>query len=107
MDKRAELNSSELQSWDSKISAVTDQVSSVLNGEAVILHIKTGSYYGLNEIGTRIWNLIEKPQKMSTIRDTILNEYDVEKQQLDADLQVLFNDLFQKGLVEISHEVGA
>lgn len=89
---------------ESKICAVKDQVSSNLGNETVILHIKTGSYYGLNEIGTRIWNLIQTPQSFSSVRNAILSEYDVAKPQLETDLETLFNDLLKKGLVEISNE---
>jgi len=91
----------------SKICAVKDQVSSNLGDETVILHVKTGSYYGLNEIGTRIWNLIQEPQAFGTVRDIILSEYNVSQPQLESDLKSLFNDLLKKGLVEIKDETVA
>ncbi len=89
---------------DSKICAVKDQVSSNLGNETVILHVKTGSYYGLNEVGTRIWHLIQEPKPFTAVRDVILSEYNVEKNQLENDLKTLFNNLLKKGLIEISYE---
>lgn len=88
----------------SKICAVKDQVSSNLGNEAVILHVKTGSYYGLNEIGTHIWNLIQEPKSFGAVRDAILSEYDVDQARLESDLNAIFDDLLKKGLIEIHDE---
>lgn len=86
-----------------EISAVQDQVSSDLNDEMVILHVRTGNYYGLNDVGARVWNLIQGKTTPATIRDTILREYDIDQHQLESDLQSLLSDLLKKGLIEIGH----
>ena len=58
--------------------AVPDQVSTNLEDEAVILHLKDGIYFGLNQVGSRIWNLLEVSRTVGEIRDIILEEYEVE-----------------------------
>jgi hypothetical protein len=77
-----------------------DQVSCELGGEAAILNLKAGVYYGLNEVGARIWKLILEPKRVSEIRDTILEEYQVEPDQCEADVMVLLQDLLDNGLIE-------
>lgn len=67
----------------SRVVATKEQVSSVLAGEAVILDLKSGVYYGLNDVGARIWNLLQEPRKVDEIRDTLLAEYSVEPEQCD------------------------
>ena len=64
---------------NSVINATKDQVSCDLAGEAVILNQKDSVYYGLNEVGAFIWNLIKEPKKVSEIINAILEEYDIEK----------------------------
>jgi hypothetical protein len=77
-----------------------DQVSCELGGEAAILNLKAGVYYGLNEVGARIWKLILEPKRVSEIRDTILEEYQVEPDQCEVDVMVLLQDLLDNGLIE-------
>jgi len=77
-----------------------DQVSCELGGEAAILNLKAGVYYGLNEVGARIWKLIHEPRRVSEIRDTILEEYEVEPDHCEADIMVLLQDLLDNGLIE-------
>lgn len=89
------------------VSASKAQVSSELSGEAIILDMKSGVYYGLNEVGASIWNLIQQPKTLAEIQDFILAEYEVEPEQCDRDILVLLEDLAAKGLVEVKHEAVA
>jgi len=81
-----------------------EQVSCDLGGESAILDFKRGIYYGLNETGTRIWNLINEPKTINEVRDTILKEYDVQPERCDLELSELLQELLAKGLIEIKDE---
>ncbi|MBD0264339.1 MAG: lasso peptide biosynthesis PqqD family chaperone [Tolypothrix sp. T3-bin4] len=85
------------------IVANEEQISSDLGGEAVILNLKTGVYHGLNEVGARIWNLIEQPSSVSDIKQILLQEYEVEAQQCDRDLKALLEDLLAAGLIDVKN----
>ena len=85
------------------IVANEEQISSDLGGEAVILNLKTGVYHGLNEVGARIWNLIEQPSSVSDIKQTLLQEYEVEAQQCDRDLKALLEHLLAAGLIDVKN----
>ena len=85
----------------SVVSAAKDQVSSDMGGEAVILGLNRGVYYGLDPVGTFVWNLIQKPRTIASIRDAILDEYDVDPEQCERDLFALLEQLTAEGLVVI------
>jgi len=75
--------------------------SQEVNGETVILNMKGESYFGLDEVGTRIWQLIKDNGDLQKTFETLLCEYDVEGDKLEKDLVSLVDDLKEKGLIEI------
>jgi Coenzyme PQQ synthesis protein D (PqqD) len=87
---------------DHSVVVVTKhQVSCDLAGEAAILNIKSGVYYGLNPVGARIWNLMQEPRKVAEIQNEITNEYEVEPERCARDLAALLEKLFAEGLIEV------
>jgi hypothetical protein len=88
-------------STSSVVVAAQDQVSSDLGEEVVILHLKNGVYYGLDEVGARIWNLIQEPKAVNEIRDVLLDEYEVEPESCERDLLALLEELAVENLVKV------
>ncbi len=86
-----------------RLEIPADVIFEVLDGEAVILNLKTGVYFSLNAVGTRIWQLIEEHGDPAKIRETMLQEYEVQPEALDLDLQQVLSQLVEKGLV-LQHE---
>ncbi|MGA3359330.1 MAG: PqqD family peptide modification chaperone [Halobacteriota archaeon] len=70
----------------------TGQASADLGGEAAILNLKNGVYYGLDTVGARIWELIETPHAVRAVRDTLLDEYDVNAERCERDLIDVVDD---------------
>lgn len=89
------------------VVATQEQVSSDLAGEAVILNLKNGMYYGLDAVGARIWTLIQQPQSVAALRDTIVAEYDVEAERCERDILTLLTNLAAAQLIEITDVVAA
>jgi hypothetical protein len=85
----------------SVVVAAKDQVSCDLAGEAAILNIKSGVYYGLDPVGARIWNLVQEPRTVVQIQDAITSEYDVEPDRCARDLIGLLERLLEEGLIEL------
>jgi hypothetical protein len=85
----------------SVVRAVEKQASCALGEEAVILHLSSGVYYGLNGVGARIWEMIRTPTRVGTILETILREYEVDRETCRRDLLALFGDMLKAGLVEV------
>lgn len=89
------------------IVASPDQVSTLLEGQAVILNLKSGMYFGLSAVGARIWGLIERPVAIIDIRDTILGEYEVDPVRCEKDILAILEDMERAGIIEVSHETRA
>jgi hypothetical protein len=85
----------------SSVAAAPDQVSADLGGEAAILQLGSGMYYGLDAVGARIWTLLREPHTVREIRDALLAEYDVAAARLEADLVRFLNALAAHRLIEV------
>lgn len=92
---------SQVLSTDTRVGPAPDQISCDLNGEAVILNLKSGVYYGLDEVGARVWKLIEEPRTLHEIRDELVQEYDVSPEQCEADVRGLLARMLDEGLIEV------
>lgn len=69
-----------------------------IEGEAVLLHLSNEQYFGLNKIGTRVWNLLAEFGDSNEVASRIRQEYDVDEKTLNKDLSVLIEELVEKGL---------
>lgn len=81
--------------------AVREHLCCELNGEAVILNLKNGKYYGLNPVGAEIWNLLKKPVRLSKIVKRLLSEFDVDEQECRLEVESFLTLMENEGLVEI------
>jgi Coenzyme PQQ synthesis protein D (PqqD) len=91
----------------STIVVSKDQVSCDLAGEAAILNLKNGVYYGLDTVGASIWNRIQQPATVASVREALVQEFDVDAQRCEKDLLELLQKLATEGLVEVTHETAA
>ena len=78
-----------------------DQISCDLAGEAAILELKSGTYFGLDEIGATVWNLIAQPRRVVEVRDALVERYDVEAERCGAELIELLGELHERGLIQV------
>src|SRR5258708_2301581 len=87
---------------DCLIHVNDDVLSQELNGEAVLLNLKTGVYFGLDAVGTRVWQLFSERQAVAHVLDALVAEYDVPREQCSHDLLALIAKLQDHGLVTLS-----
>ena len=99
--KKSYLQSSARIALSSIVSAGRDQVSSFLDEEAVILHLKSGIYYGLNPLGARIWELVQESTVVRDVKDTLLQEYVVSADRCQRYLLSLLEELRAARLIEV------
>lgn len=71
-----------------------------VDGEAVLLSLDQGCYYGLDELGTRIWKLLDQDLDNEQVVAAIVEEYDVAPEQARRDLDRFLGDLEQSGLIQ-------
>jgi hypothetical protein len=96
-----ELQSSMELTPTSTFVALNDQVSTPLNRETVLLHLKTGKYYSLNRVGTVVWEQIRTPQTLDQVVDALLEKFAVERTRCEADVRRILLELTRAGFVEI------
>jgi len=85
---------------ESRLSPSTDVVARDVGGETVLLDLASGSYFGLNPVGSRVWQLlVERQCTLAEACDVLLDEYEVGRQQLEADVLALAARLAEQSLV--------
>ena len=86
------------------VVATKEHIACGLGEESIILNFKDSAYYGLDEVGAYIWDLIQEPKTISEIEESILSKYDVEAKICKKDLTTLLEQLKEEGLIEIKNE---
>ena len=90
--------------FSTRISIPPDVLVSALAGESVLLNLKSEKYFGLDEVGTRMWGALTSSNTIQEAYETLLAEYDVEAELLRKDLTDLIEKLVEQGLIEVHHE---
>lgn len=72
-----------------------------IGGEGVILDLSSSSYFGLDEVGVRLWQLLQADASLQAAHDALLAEYEVEPAQLEQDLEKLIAQLVEAGLAKV------
>ena len=89
-----------------KIRVHPDVVWRDVDGEIVLLNVVTGQYFGLDEVGSRVWALLqadgETGATLDALRDRVVAEFDVTPAGAQEDLRVLFLQLVEQQLVTVS-----
>jgi hypothetical protein len=70
-----------------------------LSGEMVLLDLESGVYYGLDEVGTRAWQLLLEGKSVAEVCGVMSEEYDVAKNVLFEDVARLVADLRDRNIV--------
>jgi Coenzyme PQQ synthesis protein D (PqqD) len=90
----------------SAIVVVADDVlSSELGTEHVLLNLRDGTYYGLDDVGSEIWKLLQKPVSIVAICDAIVETYDVNPEHCRHDVVRLLGELVERRLVDVRDSV--
>jgi hypothetical protein len=79
--------------------AVAEIASCELGGEAVVLNLNTGIYYGLDTVGTHVWRLLQQPRTVAELCDLVTEEFDVAPDSCEADLLAFVASLSSHGLL--------
>ena len=72
-----------------------------LEGESVILSLDAETYYGLDEVGTRMWVVLADSPTVQAAFEKLCMEYDVDPEQLRHDIEELLGELVARKLIEI------
>ena len=81
------------------LSIPSQVMARTVGDETVILDLASGTYFGLDPVGARIWQLISEGKTLAEICATMLEEYEVTPEQLQGDVIKLAGELAERGLV--------
>jgi len=84
------------------IQRVPDQEFSKIDNEVVMLNVESAKYFALNEVASRIWELIEEKVTVNQIINSLMEEYDVSLQQCSEDVFLYLHALNAKSLILVS-----
>lgn len=87
-------------SADSVVRAVDSQVSSRLGEEVAILELDQGVYFGLNNTGAFLWNLMQEPVRVNEMHAALVEEFEVDADTAETDLLRVLGELRDAGLIE-------
>ena len=76
-----------------------DQLAATVDQEIVILSVERGSYYGLDDIGSEIWQQMATPVSVSALCDTLAAKYDADRATIERDVLTLLGTLVAEGLI--------
>jgi hypothetical protein len=93
-------------SLDARLTISPDVMFRHLNDEAVLLDLKSGTYFGLNDVGARTWQLILEHARLSAVLDALVQEYAVDRRAGERDLLELAEQLVARRLAAVQPHAG-
>jgi hypothetical protein len=88
-------------SFGMRVSVPPDVLIQELEGESVLLNLESERYFGLDDVGTRMWAVLSKSESLQGAYEALLAEYEVDPDLLRRDLLALVERLVENGLVEV------
>jgi len=86
---------------DQKVIISPEVLFQEVSGEIVLLDLASESYFGLDEIGARIWALLNEEKAVGQIVEILLEEYEVDRARLEGDVNELLENLLEAGLIKM------
>ena len=84
------------------VCQIEDIVASDIDDEKVMMSVAKGHYYGLDSIGSRVWDLIGKPIKVSDLIAALLLNYDVDRETCERDVLAFLEELNDDGILKVT-----
>ena len=72
-----------------------------VDGEMVLLDMNSENYFGLDAVGTDIWQAMQEKETLQEVLEVLLEQYEVEEDVLKKDLLTFVEKLQESGLVEV------
>jgi hypothetical protein len=86
---------------DTVVVQASGMVTADMDGQWVMMSVESGKYYSLDPVGSRIWDLIERPRTVNALVAALLTEYKVEEEQCRTNVSDFLNEMIEKGLVAV------
>jgi hypothetical protein len=83
------------------VVAARDVMTADFAPDVVLLNLQDGVYYGVEDVGARVWTLLQTPMSLRAILDTVAAEFDVEPARCDRDVRAFVEQLVARGLAGV------
>lgn len=87
---------------DDRLACSPDVLSRVLDGEAILLQLGSGTYFGMNEVATRAWELIVAGTTYASMCASLVAEFEVSQADIERDMSEFLSVLHEKRLVTLT-----
>lgn len=87
---------------DDQVQCSGEVLVQEVGGEAVLLDLASERYFGLDPVGTRIWQLLADAPSLAQVHTTLCGEFDATPERIGEDLLALVGQLSDAGLVQVS-----
>jgi hypothetical protein len=87
--------------FNQKITFADTVFAQEVDGEMVLLDMESENYFGLDEVGTAIWQEMQEKETLQEVFEALLEQYEVEAEVLERDLSDFVEKLLDSGLVEV------
>ena len=87
---------------DSYIKRNNEVFASEIDEEVVMMNVDTGRYYGMDTVGSRIWELIAEEIQVKDVIEKLMEEYDVSEEQCKSDVIEFLSELYENKLVQVT-----
>ena len=84
-----------------QVVASPDLLTTDFGDELVVLNLRDGFYYSLDDLGLHVWRLIQDPLTVLEITAAVTSEYEVDAVHCERDVRVFLDELVGRGLIEI------
>ena len=84
------------------ITISSEVLAQELGGETVLLDQASESYFGLDAVSTRAWQLLQTGASQAEVVDALFEHYEVEREVLEKDIEDLLNRLCEAGLIKMA-----
>ncbi|HZD11212.1 MAG TPA: PqqD family peptide modification chaperone [Candidatus Binatia bacterium] len=78
-----------------------DFVTAKVDDTLVMMSLEQGAYYGLDDIGTHIWEQLREPVSVTSLCDDFCARFDVQRAQCQTDVLAFMQELLSEGMVQI------
>jgi len=95
------MSDSQTLQLSTTIVRAPDVYATTIDGDVVVFNVEKGQYYGMQEVGVRIWELIEQPASIAAVCDTLMDEFSVDRATCEQHVLKFVKDLREAQLIEV------
>jgi hypothetical protein len=86
---------------DSVVVQDSEPIATTVDDEVVMLSVRAGAYFGLDGVGSEIWNLIHEPRRVGDICNSLSKTYNADENTVARDVVAFLESLLERGLVRV------